>query len=80
MFLAPRMVPHFNAIWGLRKVDESAAPEPPDARDPEGASQRVGDGTADLRADSGVKDRATFTRALDELQAAMLVIPEAVVL
>jgi hypothetical protein len=36
-------------------------------------------GTADLRAESGVKDRATFTRALDELQAAMLVIPGDVV-
>jgi hypothetical protein len=32
-------------------------------------------GTSDLRTDSGVKDRTTFTRALDELQAAMLVVP-----
>jgi hypothetical protein len=32
-------------------------------------------GTSDLRADSGVTDRAKFTRAMDELQAAMLVIP-----
>ena len=32
-------------------------------------------GTADLRGDSGVKDRAVFNRALDELQASMLVIP-----
>src|SRR6188508_3231765 len=22
MFLAPRIVPHFNAIWGVRKADE----------------------------------------------------------
>ncbi len=36
-------------------------------------------GTADLRAESGVKDRAAFTRALDELQAAMIVIPGDVV-
>ncbi len=36
-------------------------------------------GTADLRKDSGVTDRATFSRALDELQAAMLVIPADVV-
>ena len=33
--------------------------------------------TADLRAESGVTDRTTFTRAMDELQAAMIVIPEA---
>jgi hypothetical protein len=34
--------------------------------------------TSDLRVDSGVSERAKFTRALDELQAAMLVIPSAV--
>ena len=34
--------------------------------------------TSDLREDAGVKDRAAFTRALDELQAAMLVIPSEV--
>jgi hypothetical protein len=31
--------------------------------------------TSDLRMDSGVKDRTKFNRALDELQAAMLVVP-----
>ena len=34
--------------------------------------------TADLRAESGVRDRAVFTRAIDELQAAMIVVPSAV--
>ena len=34
--------------------------------------------TADLRADAGITDRTAFNRALDELQAAMLVIPSAV--
>ena len=34
--------------------------------------------TSDLRAESGVKDRITFTRAMDELQAAMIVIPSEV--
>jgi len=36
-------------------------------------------GTADLRAESGIRDRRTFTQALDELQAAMIVIPNDVV-
>ena len=76
MFLAPRMVPHFNAIWGVRKADEVRRLSRP-AR----AVLKVLRGewemaTADLRGDSGVKDRATFTRAMDELQAAMIVIPE----
>jgi hypothetical protein len=34
--------------------------------------------TSDLRIDSGVKDRTAFNKGLDELQAAMLVIPSAV--
>ncbi len=78
MFLAPRMIPFFNAVWGLRRADE-----------PRRLSKRAQAilrvlrreweiGTADLRDDSGVKDRAAFTKALDELQAAMLVVPSAV--
>jgi hypothetical protein len=35
--------------------------------------------TADLRDESGVKDRTAFTRGLDELQAAMIVVPAEVV-
>ena len=34
-------------------------------------------GTADLRQESGVKERAAFMRGLDELQRAMIVIPTA---
>jgi hypothetical protein len=34
--------------------------------------------TSDLRHDAGIRDRARFTRALDELQAAMLVVPSEV--
>ena len=36
-------------------------------------------GTADLRAESGIADRAAFLKALDELQAAMIVVPNDVV-
>ena len=34
--------------------------------------------TSDLRSEAGVRDRASFNRALDELQAAMVVIPSEV--
>jgi hypothetical protein len=75
MFLAPRMIPHFNAIWGVRKADEAGRLSR-DAR----AILRVlrsewEMATADLRQDSGVKDRARFIRAMDELQASMIVVP-----
>ena len=36
-------------------------------------------GTADLRVESGVPDRKAFTAAVDELQAAMIVMPTNVV-
>ena len=79
MFVAPRMVPYFHAVWGVRKADEATRLSA-DAR----AILRVlrhewEMGSKDLRDSSGVSDRKTFTKALDELQAAMLVIPSDVV-
>jgi hypothetical protein len=78
MFVAPRMIPYFNAVWGLRAREEK---------------RRLGRharailkvlrnewemGTADLREESRITDRKAFTKGLDELQAAMLVVPEGV--
>lgn len=79
MFVAPALVPHFHAVWGVGRSEEDARLGR-DAR----AILRVlrhewEMGTADLRNESGVADRRMFTRALDELQAAMLVVPSDVV-
>jgi len=79
MFIAPRLLPHFHAIWGLRRAEE--------ARRLSRAARAILQvlrhewemGTSDLRGASGVTDRASFTHALDELQAAMIVIPADVV-
>ncbi|HKP86903.1 MAG TPA: hypothetical protein VJZ26_12450 [Blastocatellia bacterium] len=74
-FIARRLVPHFNAIWGVpRRREADTLSE--DAR----AVLKVLRGewemaTKDLRQDSGVADRARFTRAIDELQKSMKVIP-----
>jgi len=78
MFLAPRMIPYFHAIWGVRRAEEQRRLSR-DAR----AILKVlrGEwemGTADLREASGVRDRHKFTRGMDELQAAMLVVPSQV--
>ena len=77
-FMAPRLVPYFNAVWGMRRADEP--------RRLSKAAQAIlrvlrrewEMASSDLREDSGVKDRARFTKALDELQAAMLVVPSEV--
>jgi hypothetical protein len=78
MFLAPRMVPHFHAIWGLRRAEEPHRLSK-HARAILRVLRREWEmGTADLRDESGVKDCKAFTAALDELQAAMIVVPSEV--
>jgi hypothetical protein len=78
MFLAPRLIPYFHAVWGVRRADEHRR-----------LSRRARSilrvlrnewemATSDLREESAVEDRAAFTRALDELQAAMIVLPSQV--
>ena len=78
MFLAPRMIPHFHAVWGVRRKDEQRRLSRSARRILQVLRSEWEMGTADLRTESGVKDRTTFTRALDELQAAMIVVPSQV--
>jgi hypothetical protein len=78
-FVAPRMLPYFQAIWGLRRADETRRLSRPARAILNVLRHEWEMGTADLRKDSGVTDRTAFTRALDELQAAMLVVPGDVV-
>jgi hypothetical protein len=74
-FIAPRLVPHFNALWGVGRRRESEALSA-DARAILKVLRKEWEmATSDLRAASGVTERARFTRALDELQRAMKVIP-----
>ena len=79
MFIAPRMIPYFHAIWGVRKVDEPRRLSKKAQAILRALRREWEMGTADLRDDSGVKDRKAFTAALDELQAAMIVVPSQVV-
>jgi hypothetical protein len=79
MFVARRMLPYFHAIWRMKRADEASR-----LSDNARAILRVlrsewEMGTKDLRDESGVANRPAFTKALDELQAAMIVIPSDVV-
>ena len=78
MFIAPRMVPYFNAIWGMRKAEEKTRLSRDAQKILKVLRKEWEMATADLKADSGVTDRKKFYAALDELQAALLVIPGAV--
>lgn len=77
-FIAPRMVPYFNAVWGLKRSDEKTTLSRNAQKILKVLRKEWEMATSDLKSDSGVKDRKAFTAALDELQAAMLVIPEGV--
>jgi hypothetical protein len=75
MFLAPRVIPYFHAIWGVRVGEETRRLSRP-ARAVLKVLRREWEmSSSDLREESGVRDRASFTRAIDELQAAMIVVP-----
>ena len=78
MFLAPRMIPYFHAVWGMRRSEEKRRLSR-NARAILHVLRKEWEmGTADLRDESGVKDRTAFTRGMDELQAAMIVVPSEV--
>ena len=79
MFLAPRMIPHFKAIWGVRRADEGRRLSAGAQAILRVLRREWEMGTADLREAVGLPERAAFMRAIDELQAAMLVIPGDVV-
>ena len=75
MFIAARMVPHFHALWGVRRGEEKKRLSK-NAQAVLRALRREWEmATADLKSESGVSDRQKFIRAIDELQAAMIVVP-----
>jgi hypothetical protein len=78
MFVAPRMIPHFHAVWGLRRADERRRLSRSAQAILRVLRREWEMATADLRTDAGITDRTAFSRAMDELQTAMLVIPSEV--
>jgi hypothetical protein len=78
-FVTRRLVPHFNAIAGLNRKQEASALSP-SARDILKVLRKEWEmATGDLRGAAGIKDRATFTKAIDELQRVFKVIPAEIV-
>ena len=79
MFVAPALISHFAAIWMPRRRDEPGVLSVPAHRVLKVLRREHDLATGDLRAESGVTERAAFTRALDELQRHMKVIPQDVI-
>jgi hypothetical protein len=78
MFLAPRLIPHFHAVWGCRRSEEKRRFSKAAQAILKVLRKEWEMSTADLRNESGVTDRAAFTRGMDELQSAMIVMPSEV--
>ncbi len=79
MFVAPALISHFAAVWMPRRKDEREALSDTAQRVLKVLRREHELATGDLRAESGVTERAAFTRALDELQRQMKVIPQDVI-
>ena len=76
LFVARRLVPHFNALWGVPRRAEAERLSA-EARAVLKVLRREWEmATCDLRAAAKLPDRAGLTRALDELQRALKVVPQ----
>ena len=79
MFLAPRMIPYFHAIWGVRRSEEQRRLSRNAQAILRVLRKEWETSTADLRDESGVKERKAFITGVEELQSAMIVVPSEVV-
>lgn len=79
MFIAPEMIPYFHAVFGISKRDEKKKLSPAAQAILKVLRKEWESATSELRTEAGINDRQTLTKAIDELQAAMLVIPSNVI-
>lgn len=77
-FLAPRMIPVFNAIWGCSRKGESDTLSKNAQSVLRVLRKEWEMATADLRDECGFKDKKDLTTAMDELQKRMKVVPQEV--
>jgi hypothetical protein len=78
MFVAPRLVPFFNALYGVPKAKEKEVLSPEAQKILKVLRREWEMATADLRVDANISDRKAVTKAIDELQKTMKVIPQEV--
>jgi hypothetical protein len=74
-FIAPRLLPFFNALWGVpQRTEKKVLSE--DAQAILKIMRREWEmATRDLREESGIKERARFDRAMVQLQKTLKIIP-----
>lgn len=75
-FLAPRMIPVFNSIWGCSRKGEAGILSKNAQTVLKVLRKEWEMATADLREECGFKDKKDLTNAIDELQRRMKVVPQ----
>lgn len=78
MFVAPRLIPYFNAIWGVPKKEEKENLSENAIKVLKVLRKEWEMGTSDLREAAKISERKDLTKALDELQKKMKVVPQEV--
>jgi len=78
MFVAPRLVPYFNAVWGVPKSREKTVLSDEANKILKVLRKEWEMETADLRGETKIENRQKLTAALDQLQRAMKVVPQEV--
>jgi hypothetical protein len=78
MFVAPRLVPFFNVVWGVPKNLEKENLSVEANQILKVLRKEWEMGTADLRAEAKIENRQKLTKALDQLQRSMKVVPSEV--
>jgi hypothetical protein len=79
MFVAPRLIPHFNTLFGVRRSEETLVLSHSAQSILKALRKEWEMGTSDLRRASGVTERKLFNKAIDELQRSFKVVPSEVV-
>jgi hypothetical protein len=78
MFVAPRMVPYFNAVWGVPKSKEKDELSNNAWKVLKVLRKEWEMATSDLRTETGIREKSDLTKAIDELQRKMKVVPQEV--
>ncbi|MEZ5424833.1 MAG: crosslink repair DNA glycosylase YcaQ family protein [Pyrinomonadaceae bacterium] len=79
MFVAPRLVPYFNAVWGIEKKAEKENLSAEAQKVLRALRREWESATSDLRDEAGIEDRKKLTKALDDLQKCLKVVPQEVI-
>ncbi len=78
MFVAPRLIPYFNAIYGIAKTDEKKILSIEAQQVLQVLRKEWEMATADLGLDAKIDDRKKLTKAIEDLQRRMKVVPSEV--